>query len=88
MGIVASALDALADRAVQRWPRGGTILSQDQLRSRAALTERRSGSIFIAGDYACGADGAGYGVTDAVRSGVRAAMDLRAFLAQRGGYDA
>lgn len=84
MGIEASAVAALADCAVQRWSQGGTVLSQDQLRSRAALAERQVGALFIAGDYACGADGAGYGVTDAVRSGIRAAKDLRAFLAQQG----
>lgn len=84
MGLERSALDALTECAVQRWAQGGTVLSSDYLQSRAALAERHIGAVFIAGDYACGSDSAGYGVTDALRSGIRAAADLRAWLAQRG----
>jgi protoporphyrinogen oxidase len=84
LGIERSALDSLAGCAVQRWTRGGTVLSMDYQRSRAALAERRIGAVFIAGDYACGGDRAGYGVSDAIHSGIRTATDLRAFLARQG----
>lgn len=80
LGIARSALDALDACAVQRWPQGGTILSEDYLRSRAQAAAVRTGRVVLAGDYACGESGVGYGVADAMRSGLRAAASVRALL--------
>ncbi|HET9820492.1 MAG TPA: FAD-dependent oxidoreductase [Burkholderiaceae bacterium] len=82
LGIAKTALDALTESAVQRWEHAGTILSSEYRGCRSDLAERGTESIFIAGDYACQDPGAGYGLADAMRSGIHAAQRVRAMLAR------
>lgn len=79
-GVEAAALAALGDCAVQRWPSAGTILSSEFLQARAAASTRGGERIWMAGDYTCDDGGAGYGVADAVRSGLHAARQVQALL--------
>lgn len=79
-GLDAAALNALDEAAVQRWPQGGTVLSDAYLSARARLAGADGAAVVLAGDYAVGPDHAGYGLGDALRSGLRAADRVRALL--------
>jgi len=82
LGIDAAALEALSEYAVARWASAGTILSGGYLQARASAATFGSANIFLAGDYACGESGVGYGIADAIRSGLHAARQVQALLAR------
>ena len=81
LGIPAEALSSLDESAVRRWPRAGTVLSTRYLQSRAARPATGVGRVLLAGDYACAEQAVGYGIADAINSGLQAARRVRQILA-------
>ncbi|HZG96710.1 MAG TPA: FAD-dependent oxidoreductase [Nocardioidaceae bacterium] len=62
--------------AVQRWELAGTVISPELDEARRESTPRATRRVFIAGDYAC-RGGWGYGMDDAICSGVATADLVR-----------
>jgi phytoene dehydrogenase-like protein len=80
LGIEDKALAPLGASAVARWPLAATILSARYRHSRGRARAPTQDAVFLAGDYACADPGVGYGIADAVASGIDAARELRAYL--------
>jgi protoporphyrinogen oxidase len=80
LGIAGQALEPLSETAVARWPHAATILSTRYQLSRGHTPGPAQDAVFLAGDYACAVPGVGYGIADAVASGIDAAREVRALL--------
>lgn len=65
---------------LRRWSHAGTILSSHFLSAVRDTCPRISSRIVLAGDYIAKTEGWGYGLSDAVRSGLHAAGEVRNIL--------
>lgn len=77
MGIPVAALDPLYESAVRRWKNAATILSSDYRQGRDFAGKTGSRAVFLAGDYTCREPAVGYGMADAVASGIETAQQVR-----------
>jgi monoamine oxidase len=80
LGIPAAALDPLTESAVRRWKNAATILTSDYRRGREFAGKAGSRAVFLAGDYTCREPAVGYGIADAVASGIDTARKVRVAL--------